>query len=71
MCGITGFIGNTNAFEPLYNGICALLNRGYDSVGISTMNSVGKIITHKYASTDTERAETKFIYHKQEHEEEM
>lgn len=67
MCGITGFIGNTKAFEPLYNGICALLNRGYDSVGISTMNHDGKILTHKYASTDNERAEKKVLQHLDEH----
>jgi len=67
MCGITGFIGNTNAFEPLYNGICALLNRGYDSVGISTMDHLGKLITHKYASTDIETAEKKVLRHSEEH----
>jgi glucosamine--fructose-6-phosphate aminotransferase (isomerizing) len=68
MCGITGFIGSVNSFDPLYNGICALLNRGYDSVGISTMNTDGNIITHKYASTDNESAEKKVLRHKSEHE---
>jgi len=68
MCGITGFIGNTNAFEPLYDGICALLNRGYDSVGISTIDETGNIITHKYASTDETSAEKKVLSHLSEHE---
>jgi len=68
MCGITGFIGSTNSFEYIYNGICALLNRGYDSVGISTMNTNGNIITHKYASTDNESAEKKVLRHKSEHQ---
>ena len=68
MCGITGFIGNSNAFEPIYNGICNLLNRGYDSVGISTMDKQGKINTHKFASTDNESAEKKVLRHKQYHE---
>lgn len=67
MCGITGFIGNSNAFEPLYNGICNLLNRGYDSVGISTMDKDGNIITHKFASTEEESAEKKVLRHKNKH----
>lgn len=67
MCGITGFIGNSNAFDPLYNGICNLLNRGYDSVGISSMNKHGNIITHKFASTDTESAEKKVLRHRDQH----
>ena len=71
MCGITGYIGNSNAFNPLYNGICALLNRGYDSVGISTMNIEGDILTHKYASTDNERAEKKVLHHINEHQSDL
>ena len=67
MCGITGFIGNSNAFEPIYNGICNLLNRGYDSVGISTMNKQGNIVTHKFASTEDERAEKKVLQHRDKH----
>lgn len=67
MCGITGFIGNTNAFEPVYNGICNLLNRGYDSVGISTMDISGNITTHKFASTENERAEKKVLRYRDEH----
>lgn len=67
MCGITGFIGNTNAFEPVYNGICNLLNRGYDSVGISTMDISGNITTHKFASTENERAEKKVLRYRHEH----
>lgn len=67
MCGITGFIGNSNAFEPIYNGICNLLNRGYDSVGVSTMNKQGNIVTHKFASTEDERAEKKVLKHKDKH----
>ena len=67
MCGITGFIGNSNAFEPVYNGICNLLNRGYDSVGISTMTTNGNIITHKFASTEDERAEKKVLRNRESH----
>jgi glucosamine--fructose-6-phosphate aminotransferase (isomerizing) len=67
MCGITGFIGNSNAFDPIYNGICNLLNRGYDSVGISTMDSCGNILTHKFASTDNETAEKKVLRVKDQH----
>ena len=37
-CGIMGYIGDDdNAWEVLAQGINLLSNRGYDSVGISTI----------------------------------
>jgi glucosamine--fructose-6-phosphate aminotransferase (isomerizing) len=38
MCGIIGYIGFAPAFKYGYQGILRLLNRGYDSVGITTIN---------------------------------
>jgi glucosamine 6-phosphate synthetase-like amidotransferase/phosphosugar isomerase protein len=79
MCGICGYIGNDNAFNYIYNGICSLLNRGYDSVGICTINSntntsenydnnenitINNFLLHKYASTEIELAEKKILQNK-------
>ena len=52
MCGITGFIGNEDAFSQILAGLYQLQNRGYDSAGISVIEN-GEIHTHKYASSDT------------------
>ena len=57
MCGITGFIGNENAFAQILAGLYQLQNRGYDSAGISVIQD-GEIQTHKYASSDTTSALT-------------
>lgn len=58
MCGITGFIGNENAFVQILDGLYQLQNRGYDSAGISVLSD-GEIKTHKYASSDTISALTR------------
>ncbi len=49
MCGISGFIGNENAFQRIFDALLQLQNRGYDSAGISVIENEN-IITHKYAS---------------------
>ena len=54
MCGIVACIGD-NCSTQLYNGIVQLKNRGYDSVGICTLNQ-SIFIINKYASTLTEDA---------------
>jgi glucosamine--fructose-6-phosphate aminotransferase (isomerizing) len=52
MCGIIGYLGG-NTFVPfVLGGLKLLLNRGYDSVGISTIIE-NQIETIKYASTGT------------------
>jgi glucosamine--fructose-6-phosphate aminotransferase (isomerizing) len=38
-----------------------LLNRGYDSVGITTINKDATFMTHKFASDDKEMADSKII----------
>ena len=49
MCGIIGYLGNESFIDPILNGLRLLINRGYDSVGISTINN-NKINTIKYAN---------------------
>lgn len=47
MCGIVGYTGNTKARPILIDGLLKLEYRGYDSAGISTIES-GKIVTLKH-----------------------
>ena len=67
MCGICGYIGYDVSFSHGYLAILKLLNRGYDSVGITTINKDNSFITHKYASDDQELADSKILKHQQEH----
>lgn len=39
MCGIVGYSGNANAIEPIIEGLARLEYRGYDSAGISIIDS--------------------------------
>jgi glucosamine--fructose-6-phosphate aminotransferase (isomerizing) len=68
MCGICGYIGNNNAFDNVYIGILKLLNRGYDSVGITTITG-NKLLTHKYANLEnsTETIDIKLIKRRSDH----
>jgi len=74
MCGIVGFLGKTMNENGYYNKTCKeyillglklLQNRGYDSAGISYIESGNKIKTIKFASTNThnslEKLETLLI----------
>ena len=47
MCGIVGYVGNNNAVDILMDGLSSLEYRGYDSAGISVVNSNDNIITLK------------------------
>ena len=49
-CGIIAFIGDEPATPYLLEGLHILQNRGYDSAGLSTINSAGELVTTKYAS---------------------
>lgn len=42
MCGIVGYIGSNQAYPILINGLKRLEYRGYDSAGISILNSTAK-----------------------------
>ena len=52
MCGIIGYLGNDLFLTHILNGLWLLINRGYDSVGISTIidNSLNTI---KYANNES------------------
>ena len=39
MCGIVGYCGNSNAIDPIIEGLRRLEYRGYDSAGISIQNN--------------------------------
>lgn len=55
MCGIVGYLGKTSCLEFILGGLKLLQNRGYDSVGITTIQE-GALHTIKYASTAKEPA---------------
>lgn len=63
MCGICCYIGDEYAFKYCYSGIKRLLNRGYDSVGICTIENNNSLLVHKYASVDNDYAENKIKNH--------
>ena len=54
MCGIIGYLGANQFVDYIISGLKLIQNRGYDSVGIGTINSkVNKLQIIKYASTNT------------------
>ena len=67
MCGIVALLG-IECYQHLLNGLLNLQNRGYDSAGITTINS-DKFITSKIASTKEVNAleflKTKYSQHKE------
>ena len=45
MCGIVGFVGETNGVEFLIDGLSSLEYRGYDSAGIAgVVNGEAKVL---------------------------
>ena len=55
MCGIVGYLGNDDYKEFILSGLKLLQNRGYDSVGVSSINNQN-LETTKFASTSTNNA---------------
>ncbi|NDA79870.1 MAG: glutamine--fructose-6-phosphate transaminase (isomerizing) [Actinobacteria bacterium] len=65
MCGIVGYVGNSDAAPALLEGLSRLEYRGYDSAGISIL-AAGKITTVKRAgklSSLVEALKTKALPH--------
>jgi glucosamine--fructose-6-phosphate aminotransferase (isomerizing) len=57
MCGIVGYLGTeSDAIQAVLSGLDLLQNRGYDSVGVSTLNEINEIQTTKFASTTINNA---------------
>lgn len=52
MCGIIAYLGNTDGTESILLGLSLLQNRGYDSVGLSSIIN-SQLQTIKMASTTT------------------
>lgn len=53
MCGIFAYIGNKKAGQIMLEGITILQNRGYDSVGMTTLNHENNFIVSKFVSVET------------------
>lgn len=53
MCGIIAFLGAYPGYGISYDGIRILQNRGYDSCGVAGIGKDGKIVCHKWASTES------------------
>ena len=47
MCGITAYVGNENALPFLLQGLTKLEYRGYDSAGVTIIDSANNINTYK------------------------
>ena len=55
MCGIIAFLGYVSGIHMCYEGLIILKNRGYDSVGISSILN-NDFIIHKHVNTSDKNA---------------
>ena len=49
MCGIVGYVGPKSTLDVLLGGLKRLEYRGYDSAGVSVIDSAGRLETRKRA----------------------
>ena len=49
MCGIVGYVGPKSTVDVLLGGLKRLEYRGYDSAGVSVIDSAGRLETRKRA----------------------
>ena len=61
MCGIYAYVGDKPAAQSLIEGIRKLEYRGYDSVGISTIENENEIVIHKVVG-NTKKLKTKLSH---------
>lgn len=47
MCGIVGYVGDSNAYDILIKGLHRLEYRGYDSAGVALVNPEGNLNVYK------------------------
>lgn len=47
MCGIVGYVGDSNAYDILLKGLHRLEYRGYDSAGVAMINNAGNLNVYK------------------------
>lgn len=47
MCGIVGYVGDSNAYDILIKGLHRLEYRGYDSAGVALINADGRLSVYK------------------------
>jgi glucosamine--fructose-6-phosphate aminotransferase (isomerizing) len=62
MCGIIGYLGTENFLPYVISGLKLIQNRGYDSVGIATIQD-SSLSTIKFASTNTHNSLDKLEKH--------
>lgn len=58
MCGIVGYIGSKNSVSVIIQGLKRLEYRGYDSAGVSVINSEGELLIFKKAGKVSEMEES-------------
>lgn len=67
MCGIIGVVGSADTVNIILDGLGILESRGYDSAGITTINTAEEMRTTKFASNNGANAIAKLKEHSSDH----